>query len=47
MYDHIVISLILVVDSALLYLAWLDRRKKERVRNSRKFNRILKSVGLR
>ena len=47
MYDHIIITAILVVDSIGLWFMIQDHTRRRRARNTRKFNRILQSIGLR
>lgn len=47
-YDRIVLSLILIVESTDFCLRWLKSRKTvAKARSTRRFNRILQSVGLR
>ncbi len=45
-YDSIVITLILVADLGSFFLLWIDQTNKQRARSARKFNKILKSLGM-
>lgn len=48
MYENVVITLILIVDlTALLLQMHKKRRATERARTTRRFNRVLQSIGLR
>jgi hypothetical protein len=47
MYGNLIITLILIVDSLAVYLLWQAEQRKSKTRMTRKFNKILQSIGLR
>lgn len=47
MYSDIINTLVLIVDFAILWLIWQEAARKEKQRMTRKFNRILHSIGLK
>lgn len=47
MYDHVINTLILLVDIGILYVVWQSENRKAKARMTRRFNRILQSIGLK
>ena len=46
-YDSIVITLILIVDSYMTYLTYKAQTRRERRDIKRRFNYVLKTIGMR
>jgi hypothetical protein len=46
-YENLIITLILVVDLISMYCALKSERRRSKARTTYRFNRILKSMGMR